>query len=232
MHAKAGTAPLKKAFFAAIGAIFAAFGATAEPAAMGDLSYAVSAYRAGDYGAAWDLSRPAAAAGDLRAKRYVAYMLIEGETPARKADDPLKGVELLIEAARAGDNAALIRLEELRQSGLAHAPSLDDIIGVEIARAENGDPVTAWRLAKRYESGDGVAPSQQEAIKWLTVAAETDQSTFPKSDEAAFKLCAAFASGSAEIVDPEMALHWCAHASARGNATATIVLRRLAQLGG
>lgn len=210
--------------------IITAFSVAAEPSVNGS-SEGIAAYRVGDYATAWDLLTRASIEGDIRAKRYLANIILSEHAPSEKSD-MTKGVEFLMDAARAGDNAALIKLEELRQSAVAYAPTLSDIISVELHRAENGDPISAWRLAKRYEFGEGVAPSRTEMTRWLKVVAETDHARFPKSNEAAFRLCELHVAGDDETYDPTMARRWCAQAAKNGSAAAAIVLRRLAQLSG
>lgn len=190
----------------------------------------VAAYRAGEMAAAWTLLS-AAADSDATAKRYLAYIILDGQAPRGEDADLFRGVGLLKEAAIAGDYAALIRLENLRRQRLAHSPSLDDVIAVETARAEKGDPVAAWRLAKRYETGDGVAASETGAAKWLEVAASAEAARFPKAGEAAYRLCEINALGD-ETRNPDAARRWCAIAAENGHTGAAIVLKRLAQLHG
>lgn len=190
----------------------------------------VAAYRAGEMATAWTLLSKTAD-GDATAKRYLAYIILDGETPKGAEADLFRGVELLKEAAMDGDYAALIRLENLRRQRLAHSPSLDDMIVVETARAEKGDPVAAWRLAKRYETGDGVEASETGAAKWLEVAASAEMADFPKAGEAAYRLCELNALGD-ETRNPDAARRWCAIAAENGHMGAAVVLKRLAQLHG
>lgn len=189
----------------------------------------VAAYRAGDKIAAWPIFEEAASKGDLKAKRYLAYIILEDAAPAAAGATFFDGVALLKEAAIAGDFAALIRLEDLRRQRLAHSPSLGDMIEIEKARAQAGDPVAAWRLASRFETGDGVAPSLVHEAKWLEVAAEAETAHFPKAPEAAYRLCMLNALGG-EAQDAHAAKRWCARAAENGHAGAAIVLKRLAQL--
>lgn len=194
-----------------------------------DLDEGVAAYRSGDYGAAWALLHPAAAKEDPAAQRYLGLMILNrvGEEARRAGLEA--GVALLTDAARAGDYAALIALEELRLKGLKHSPTVQDMVSIEITRAENGDPVSAWRLVKRYETGDGVEASSKGAARWLAVVAAADQRDFPKSDEAAFKLCEYHASGAAGAVSLDEARHWCKEAVRKGHPGATLALKRLAR---
>ncbi|MEX6632442.1 tetratricopeptide repeat protein [Hyphococcus lacteus] len=187
----------------------------------------VRAYRLGDFPTATALLTVGADAGEPKAQRYLGYMLIEGE--AASAENLLGGVQLLKQAARAGDYAALIRLEDLRRKELAHSPTLKDMIEIETVRAESGDPVAAWRLAERYELGDGVVASEVDMVRWLEITAEAEKARFPKADEAAFRLCETFALGE-NTQNPDRARHWCAKAADNGHAGAAIVLRRLASL--
>lgn len=187
----------------------------------------VRAYRLGDFPTATALLTAGAEAGEAKAQRYLGYMMIEDETAS--VEKLLGGVQLLKQAARAGDYAALIRLEDLRRKGLAHSPTLEDMIEIEMVRAESGDPVAAWRLAERYELGDGVVASEVDMVRWLAITAEAEIARFPKADEAAFRLCETFALGE-NTQNPDRARHWCAKAADHGHAGAAIVLRRLASL--
>lgn len=206
-----------------------AFGISGAALAADDADAAdkgVAAYRAGDFRQAKDLLTLAAAAGDARAARYVAYILLDANAGAMF--DPAKGVSLLTEAAKAGDYAALIKLEELRRQGLAHSPSLADMIEIETYRAKAGDPVAAFRLARRYDEGDGVEPSTEEAMRWFEVAAEAPMSEFPKSADAAYRLCELYAREDV-AADLRRARRWCGRAAENGNAAAAMALGRLAQ---
>ena len=188
----------------------------------------IAAYRAGDFDTAWQLLQTVKGDGEAKAQRYLAYMLLDKKVPQSEAS--VDALELLKSAALAGDYPALIRLETLRQDGV-DGPSLADMIGIETVRANAGDPVAAWRLAERFETGDGVDASEADMLKWLAVVAGVDKARFPKAPEAAFRLCEAYALG-ASAHDPEAARRWCAQAADNGHAGARIVLRRLAQLQG
>lgn len=212
------------------GAIVATGAALAQPTLTPvSLDEGIAAYRSGDYASAWRALVPMADAGDVKAQRYLGYILVSGNSPLEADDEQRSGVEILTEAALAGDYASLIKLENMRRAGGEQAPSLSDIIAIEITRAEAGDPVTAWRLANRYETGDGVKASSEETQKWLTTVATTDAKVFPKSREAAFRLCELHAT-STEANAPAKAKEWCARAAEDGHAGAAIMLRRIARL--
>ncbi len=196
------------------------------PAAM---HQGVAAYRAGDFEAAWRLLEAVALTGGAKAQRYLGYIILDGQAPQDEQTGPGEGVALLKRAALSGDYAALIRLEDLRRQGLAHSPSLADMIAIETVRADGGDPVAAWRLARRFEEGDGVIRSETDEAKWLKVAASAALGVFPKTGEAAFRLCELQSTGDAAH-DPAEARRWCAVAAERGHAGAAIMLRRLASL--
>lgn len=192
----------------------------------------VAAYRSGDYAAAWELLQPAAAKNEPSAQRYLGLMILKGAGEDAVRAGLEEGAALLMKAARAGDNLALITLEDLRRRGLAHSPSVADIISIEVERAENGDPISAWRLVKRYELGDGVSVSSSKAVRWLKVVAGVDQADFPKADEAAFKLCEYHASGQIQSASIGQARRWCEVAARKGHPAAAVALRRLARLDG
>lgn len=189
----------------------------------------VSAYHAGDFAKAWDFLKAGADDGSAKAQRYLGYIILENHAPAEERADLFVGVELLKMAALSGDYAALVRLEDLRRQRLTHSPSLQDMIDIEIARAGDGDPVSAWRLAKRYAEGEGVTVSERDEAKWLEIAASAEKARFSKAGEAAFRLCELKASGI-ETRDPSAARRWCGMAVKSGHAGAAIVLQRLASL--
>jgi TPR repeat protein len=197
--------------------------------ASADLADGVNAFRAGDYINAWRVLQPIAASGDAKAQRYAGKILITADLPDQIAGDERAGVAYLTRAALAGDYAALVELENLRLAGKEFAPTLDDMIALETARAEAGDPVTAWRLSRRFETGEGVEPSEAERLKWLEVAAMAGEKWFPKASEAAFLLCEAHALGAN---DARAAQNWCGKAADSGHAGAAILLRRLAKAQG
>ncbi len=203
-------------------------GVAAANTSVSGLDDGVRAYRAGEFDAAWRLLAAEAEKGAPAAKRYLGYIILAGETPEGTRTDLYKGVALLREAALAGDYVALVRLEELRRRRLAHSPGLEDIIAIETALGESGDPVAAWRLAKRFELGDGVEASEAGMAKWLEVAASTDPARFPKAGEAAYRLCELHAKER----DARAARRWCVVAAEKGHMGAALILRRLAQLQG
>ncbi|MEL7488742.1 MAG: hypothetical protein AAGJ87_16190 [Pseudomonadota bacterium] len=193
----------------------------------------VAAYRAKDYEKAWALLTPLAERGHFRAQRYLAFMLIDGAAPI-DCDDRKRAqscgeeaVALLADAAGRGDNNALIVLETMRAAGASYAPADDAIIAIELKRARRGDPMTAWRLAKRYRDGDGVAASAAAAVKWLAVAAKGKPSLYPYADDASFLLCEAYASGAGVRRNARTARRWCERAAAQGHSGAVIALNSL-----
>ena len=202
--------------------------------ASGDISRApseagVEAYRAKDYQTAWTLLQPLAARGHFRAQRYLAFMLIEGNAPVAcdAGGCGAQAVELLSDAASRGDNNALIVLEAMRASDPPYAPDDEAIIAIETKRARRGDAMTAWRLAKRYREGDGVAVSEVEALKWLKVAGKGNASLYPYADDAAFMVCEAYASGAGIKRNVRAAKKWCRRAAKNGHSGAVIALGRL-----
>lgn len=154
------------------------------------------------------------------------------EWPACAARCADAAMARLKQAAADGDTVALIALERLRREGGAHAPSLADIVAVEIVRAERRDPIAAWRLAQRYLVGDGVDASPAEAIRWLAVAAAHEGAAWPKSAEAAFRLCEIYSRGAGVAADGAAARGWCARAADAGHAGAALVLAQLQRLDG
>ena len=218
---------IRKSFFLVAAVCAFTVNAAFAQSSVSDINAGIAAYRAGDHAAARQLLEPAADRGEAKALRYLAYIMLEGAAPDETA--LTGGVDYLKQAAMAGDYVALVRLEDLRREGLTHSPSLDDMVEIESTRAADGDPVAAWRLARRFEAGDGVTPSQSDEAKWLEVAASAPPARFPKAGEAAFRLCQIKALGP-EAADPEAARHWCGMAAEGGHAGAAIVLRRLASL--
>lgn len=170
-----------------------------------------------------------AADADARADRKEALALLNGTANEDCAPQTCteKARALLFSAARAGDNVALITLERMRLGEEAGAPNAADMVAIEIARAEEGDAMTAWRLAKRYETGDGVAASQSEMIRWLKVAASEEPSVFPYAGDAAYRLCEIYGQSRNIDADQAEARDWCARAANAGHAGAAIVIARL-----
>lgn len=136
-------------------------------------------------------------------------------------------VRLLILAAFAGDDLALVRLEQMRRKGEPGAPPLSDLVEIERVRAERGDPVTAWRLARRYRDGDGVAASTAEMIRWLRVAGDETAGDYPKARDAAYRLCEIYGRGDGAPADLDEARDWCARAAGAGHKGAAMVIARL-----
>ncbi|WDI32417.1 hypothetical protein PUV54_04315 [Hyphococcus flavus] len=193
------------------------------------LASGVEAYRAGEYSKAWKLLHPIADAGDAKAQRYAGKILLAANRPELLAGDVPSGVDYLAKAALAGDYVALVELENLRRDGGESAPSIEQIIEIEESLAKEGDPVTAWRLAKRFETGDGVSSSPENMVKWLEVAASASIDRFPKAREAAFRLCEAY---TLVVREKTLAERWCQKAASEGHAGAAILLRRVARAQG
>ena len=178
----------------------------------------------------WKMHGTRAMLGEARAIRRLGEMVLAGKAPASVDRDPHRGVRYLKEAALNGDYRALISLEKLRQKNLSHSPALEDIIDIEKERAETGDPVVAWRLAKRYRLGDGVEISSASEALWLEPAAAASPKGFPHANKAAFRLCELSISGASPAVLDVADLHWCEIASERGDPAARIILGRIATL--
>lgn len=186
-----------------------------------------AAYRARDYVVAWSGLNEAALQGDRRAARYVANILLEGAAPIGGDSQPARGVQMLVDLASEGDYPSLIKLNTLRDANAPYAPSIEAIIEIEKTLARRGDPVAAWRLARRYQAGEGVAASFRRASKWLEVAALASPDEFPKAPDAALELCGLFIEA-----DAGKARQWCGVAAEAGKPAARIAMRRLAQLPG
>lgn len=154
-------------------------------------------------------------------RRRAAFEMLAGRMSCGAASCDGAAVALLKSAARDGDLAALIRLELLRRAGANSAPSEPELVAIETTRAERGDPVAAWRLAGRYERGEGVAVSEGDSLRWLAAAAA--HPTYAKAPEAAYRLCARL--GAKE--NPDEAARWCREAAARGHAAARLVLAQI-----
>ncbi|MBB5517413.1 SEL1-like repeat protein [Amphiplicatus metriothermophilus] len=182
--------------------------------------------RAGSDAAAVPVPAPAAGEdGSPRALRKAGLALLAENEPAR-------AVYLLRRAALDGDYPALVALERLRRAGGPNAPSLADMIAIETALAEAGDPVAAWRLVRRHETGEGVDPSAEEAVRWLKIVARKENAAYPKSAEAAFRLCEIYARGEAVPADETAARGWCAEAARRGHAGAAFALAQMKGVNG
>ena len=130
-------------------------------------------------------------------------------------------------AARAGDLPALVAYSALQADGEAGAPTVDDVVAVERARAAEGDAVSAWRLVRRIDAGEIEAASTREFVTLLeTVAAEK---RYPRSADAAYKLCQHHVgeAGAARI-----AAKWCEQAAEAGMPAAALALYRFKSVDG
>ncbi len=166
-----------------------------------------------------------------RAQRNVARALLTGAGGSPCASRPCReqAVSLLLEAARAGDTTALLMLDEMQLTADPAAPPVDAIVAIERARAETGDAVMAWRLARRYLNDETDAIDEQLYVNALNVAATADGARFPYAREAAFRLCEAHAAGAGVAIDLNVAAQWCRRAAIDGHAGAAISLARLRQ---
>lgn len=153
----------------------------------------------------------------------IAGAVVSGPAAAETACE----TDALISAARSGDRGALVRLADMNAKGDACAPRLDTIVGIETALAESGDPVMSWRLARRYETGDGVAASTHDMIYWLEKTANSDDRSYPKVAEAAYRLCQVYGGGFGAPSDERKAGSWCRRAAADGYPAAALALARL-----
>lgn len=168
-----------------------------------------------------------ASGGEERTLRRQALSVLADASANQESDGALRreAMAKLATAARAGDYFALIALERKRREGDPAALTLREIVEIEIELAERGDAVTAWRLAQRYETGEGAPHSIEEMIRWLRVAGGA--ADFPKARDAAFRLCEIYGGRGGGPDDLDEARAWCARAAARGHAGAAIVMARL-----
>lgn len=166
-----------------------------------------------------------------RAQRNVARALLTGSggAPCESRACRDQAVSLLLEAARAGDTTALLMLDEMRLTADPAAPAVEAIVAIERARAEAGDAVMAWRLARRYLNSETDVIDEQLYVTALQVAASADGVRFPYAREAAFRLCEAHAAGAGVAADLNVATQWCRRAAINGHAGAAISLARLRQ---
>jgi len=119
---------------------------------------------------------------------------------------PLLGIVLLLlvsgPAAADLDVSSLIATPDTRESArdeqLAHA----------------GDPDAQFRLAARYDSGQGVTQSYAEAFKWYRMAADQDHV------QAQVNLGLMYQQGQGVPRDDQAALQWLSRAADAGDATA------------
>ncbi len=85
-------------------------------------------------------------------------------------------------------------------------------------RAHAGDPQAQFRLAKRYDSGRGVARSYPEALKWYRLAAEQGHA------EAALNVGLMYQEGHGVRRDRAAALRWLQRAAEAGSGDAQYAL--------
>lgn len=160
------------------------------------------------------------------AATLIGFAALAAAFGARAGEFPPE-TEALLAAARGGDRGALVRLAVMVERGEEGAPGLDEIIAIERALAAAGDPVMSWRLARRYETGDGVAASTAEMVRWLKATARAADASYPKVRDAAFRLCALYGRGEGVSADAAEAEYWCKRAAEAGDAAAILVLAGL-----
>ena len=130
-------------------------------------------------------------------------------------------------AARAGDLPALVAFAELSAAGEAGAPTAEDVVAVERARAAAGDAVAAWRLVRRIDAGEiEILPNASYVALLETVAAAK---RYPRAADAAYKLCKhhAGAAGGSRI-----AAKWCEQAAEAAMPAAALALYRFKSVDG
>jgi len=84
--------------------------------------------------------------------------------------------------------------------------------------AEAGHAGAAYELAEAYRLGDGVAPDDEAATKWLNAAAERGE------PRAQYLLGAAFYGGLGVAQDDRRAVHWLGKAATQGHDRAQFLL--------
>ena len=188
----------------------------------------VSAYRAKDYDRAWALLAPLSENGYYRAKRYQAFMLLEGNAPVECEPDlcASQAVTLLLDGARRGDNNAIIVLEAMISSEASYAPTEEQMISIERQRADEDDPMTAWRLVKRIDAGT-LDETPENTVRYLKVVSKGDPNIFPYATDAAFRVCQAYATGEGVDENISSARRWCKKAADRGYNAAVMALGQL-----
>lgn len=189
------------------------------------LKAGIAAYRTGKDEAAWAHLLPLANQRVVKAERYVAMMLLDNRAPQNGELEAQRqrAVAHLLSAARSGDTHSLIRLEALRAERPNEALS-KEIIAIEKARAQSGDVVLAWRLARRYRHGDGtlIDPHQEEV--WLRQVAKT--ASFLHTHDAENRLCEIYSDTNSRRKTAQ-AFAWCDKAAKNGNHAAAITLARM-----
>lgn len=188
----------------------------------------VKAYRDKDYERAWALLTPLASDGHYRAQRYMAFMLLEGNAPVECIPDncATEAVKLLLDAANRGDNNAFIVLEAMIASDAEYAPNEAQMIAIERKRAAEGDPMTAWRLIKRYDDKT-ITMTAEETVSLLKVVSKGDPRVFTYASDAAFRVCQAYISGEGVEENMSTARRWCKKAADQGHNGAVIALSQL-----
>lgn len=96
----------------------------------------------------------------------------------------------------------------------APKPSTNDTIALLLDKARAGDRKAWVYLACAYKSGEGVAQSDEEAVRWWALAAREG------SAEAQFNLALSYALGSGVAQDEKTAFKWYGQAADQGHANA------------
>ena len=202
----------------------------ANAASVGGFESAQDAYRSGDIQRAYVLAQEPARQGSIDAQKLMAKIILSPANHEERFGERAVAIEYLKAAAREGNYIALISLENERRKGGDDAPELGEIISIERTLAAGGDPITAWRLARRYEHGDGVSASKGEQARWLAIAAGAPVETFPKAKEATLRLCELYAFDADMDDNNAAAQNWCTKAADDGSPAATVYMRRLSSL--
>ena len=143
-----------------------------------DFESALSAYKAGDYSAAFSRAKRAGNAGDDKAQVLAGTILMNGQAgalyhslPNDKNGDDREAVEWFTRAAQTGNSDAQLALGKMAletRGGLS--PS--DALGFFSAASQAGRIEARRAIGEMYMKGIGIAPDADKGRSWMTQAAD------------------------------------------------------------
>lgn len=169
---------------------------------------ALSAYKRGDYGAAYTGFKKEADQGDLVSQGILGLMFSKGQGVQK---DPELAYQWYRKSAEQGSPKSQY------WTGVAYANgngvAKDDQMAIQWYRkaADQGESFSQYELGRRFESGRGLPKDEKQALFWFLKAANQGDV------ESQMMLGAKYFRGVGVIKDPQTAYFWWLLASAQGD---------------
>ncbi len=206
-----------------------------------DFQAAVDAYEAGNYETAYNVLKPLAEQGNVKAQNYLGQMYHRGEIVPRigleddwftwaEIEDEKNWAErfLLVDhkeavkwyrlAAEQGLAEAQHNLAGMYYRGEGVPQDYKEAVKWWRLAAEQGDPKAQHNLGYMYYSRKGVPQDDKEAVKWYRLAAEQGLA------EAQHNLAGMYRRGEGVSQDYKEAVKWYRLAAEQGDAKAQAIL--------